>query len=1030
MFLAKALYDNVAETLDELSFRRGEVVTVLDQDTGGLEGWWLCSLRGARGIAPGNRLKILSGMGEGGGGGRGDQRGDSGQVQPRADWQRTLDKPPSKVMPGSVNEGDLRSLEDYDVPPSRHTPALPCSKEPSPEPGHDIYDTPTSLPLLPHSNSGNSSLYATPSASRRASYERTPPGSQRGSVDSLSSPPSLLPRLSADNGQPPRVYQTLPGSRRASAESGPRRLSAAEQLYETPPGSRRGSADRTLSDDQPLYDTPVPGARAAECPGESAYDTPQPSSRRQSRDSAGGSRGSVMSSASSESGMSGSCSNLSKAPSLPDSARSSMDDTGHDGCDLTCPRERCALTQLSLDSGLGLYDTPAPPSRQPHSPQPPSHFTASLSHSQLSEYGADKRPCVDLKRSRSVEHALDDIYDSPRSNAPRVTLTPEVPPCGARTPALSRDPNAVYDVPPQVTRDSVISARSDSSDDSVRLSSCSSDSRGSGPEYSSGGVGEGEEVLLDLDSALEVLVKRQQDVTRACARVLSFVTANWRSKEFLQSHVLELRAACADLNKALADFTDLAQGAVTNAAHVPDRKVGPRLVKLLGPVQQHRRALSAAVGSLEDLRWRVALLALPVESDCGDPLGAAVAVAHDAVPPVKRMASAIQTNASALFRRSSDLAAQSRGAEDGHVVSKPPAGPKSDPVPKAGRGGGCGVGVVIHRPRSVQQRPLPPPPLPLSERPLPPTPLQQRLRDLEVAGALDSLTDYINLQGRDGRPDDDGDNGDRDYSHLQQDYDYVQIETCDAEAQQRRKALQALNSLEEEPDSPKTPTPDTPPSDDSGNTWRDDGDVTMNAADSVYSDIKVRHPDIDTLPSKESSTSRGHEDEVNEEDLKTPMNKVNGFSIPDHGYSSGYVDVTQTSLCANDKQVLVYYSGQLETHSTLLNNAIDAFFACIENSEPPKVFISNSKFVIVTAHKLVYISDALHRNLSHSAVRHKVMQCANHVCECVKVSVQATKTAALQFPSVPAVQDMVDRVVDVSHAAHELKLVITQAAAL
>ncbi|CAG5114484.1 unnamed protein product, partial [Candidula unifasciata] len=64
-FLAKALFDNVAEASDELAFRRGEVLTVLEQNTKGLEGWWLCSLRGKQGIAPGNRLKILSGLSEG-----------------------------------------------------------------------------------------------------------------------------------------------------------------------------------------------------------------------------------------------------------------------------------------------------------------------------------------------------------------------------------------------------------------------------------------------------------------------------------------------------------------------------------------------------------------------------------------------------------------------------------------------------------------------------------------------------------------------------------------------------------------------------------------------------------------------------------------------------------------------------------------------------------------------------------------------------------------------------------------------------
>ena len=44
--MARALYDNIAESPDELPFRKGEILTVLEQNTAGLEGWWLCSLRG------------------------------------------------------------------------------------------------------------------------------------------------------------------------------------------------------------------------------------------------------------------------------------------------------------------------------------------------------------------------------------------------------------------------------------------------------------------------------------------------------------------------------------------------------------------------------------------------------------------------------------------------------------------------------------------------------------------------------------------------------------------------------------------------------------------------------------------------------------------------------------------------------------------------------------------------------------------------------------------------------------------------
>lgn len=60
--LAKALYDNDAESPDELAFKRGDLITVIEQETGGLEGWWLCSLRGKQGIAPGNRLKMVTGV--------------------------------------------------------------------------------------------------------------------------------------------------------------------------------------------------------------------------------------------------------------------------------------------------------------------------------------------------------------------------------------------------------------------------------------------------------------------------------------------------------------------------------------------------------------------------------------------------------------------------------------------------------------------------------------------------------------------------------------------------------------------------------------------------------------------------------------------------------------------------------------------------------------------------------------------------------------------------------------------------------
>ncbi|XP_062953052.1 enhancer of filamentation 1-like [Cynocephalus volans] len=59
--MARALYDNVPECAEELAFRKGDILTVTEQNTGELEGWWLCSLHGQQGIVPGNRVKLLIG---------------------------------------------------------------------------------------------------------------------------------------------------------------------------------------------------------------------------------------------------------------------------------------------------------------------------------------------------------------------------------------------------------------------------------------------------------------------------------------------------------------------------------------------------------------------------------------------------------------------------------------------------------------------------------------------------------------------------------------------------------------------------------------------------------------------------------------------------------------------------------------------------------------------------------------------------------------------------------------------------------
>lgn len=122
--------------------------------------------------------------------------------------------------------------------------------------------------------------------------------------------------------------------------------------------------------------------------------------------------------------------------------------------------------------------------------------------------------------------------------------------------------------------------------------------------------------------------------------------------------------------------------------------------------------------------------------------------------------------------------------------------------------------------------------------------------------------------------------------------------------------------------------------------------------------------------------------------------------------------------------MLSFYASQCATHSLHLTHAIDAFLNTVEHNQPPKIFLAHGKFVILSAHRLVHIGDTVHQNVSCLEISTKVLQLSNALCEGLATTVHKIKKAALQFPSVIAVQEMVDSVVDVSHLARDLKMYV------
>ena len=136
----------------------------------------------------------------------------------------------------------------------------------------------------------------------------------------------------------------------------------------------------------------------------------------------------------------------------------------------------------------------------------------------------------------------------------------------------------------------------------------------------------------------------------------------------------------------------------------------------------------------------------------------------------------------------------------------------------------------------------------------------------------------------------------------------------------------------------------------------------------------------------------------------------------------------QSTLSAEDRRLLMFYCEQMTGHWNVLDDAASAFFHCMARRQPPKVFVSHSKFVIVAGHKMAYLGDVLARNIEDSNAQDWIVVHSNRLCSSLKAAVRATKEAALSYPTVAEQQQMVDSIKYVTDWAIELKEVVDRLA--
>lgn len=840
--LAKALYDNVAESPDELSFRKGDIMTVLERDTQGLDGWWLCSLHGRQGIVPGNRLKILVGM-------RDKKPAGPGPGPPAASAQYTAMLPtyppqpdsvylvptPSKAQPALYQA--TGSSPQFQSPPAKHTSTFskPMSHHPAPDlyqvppgpgnPAQDIYQVPPSAGM-------GHDIYQVPPSMDARSWEGTKPPAKvvvptrvgQGYVFETPQPEQDeydVPRHLLGPG-PQDIYDVPPVRGLLPSQYG-------QEVYDTPPMAVKGPNGRDPSLD--VYDVPPSVEKGLPLSSHHAvYDIPPSVSK-----------------------------------DVPDGLLVRED---------TYDVPPAFSKARPFDPARHPLVHAAPP---PDSPPPEDVYDVPPPAPDLYDVPPGLR--------RSGPGAL---YDSPRERS----LPDVVDGVGAG--------EGVYAVPPPTEREAPAEGK--------RLSASSTGSSRSSQSGSSLEVaGPGREPL-ELEVAVEALVRLQQAVSATVAHLLDLVGSGggWRSApEPQEPPTQDLRAAVAAVQGAVHELLDFARSAVGNATHTPDRTLHAKLARQLQKMEDVYQTLVAHGQALDSSRGSPG----PTTEDLDRLVACSRAVPEDA----KQLASFLHGNASLLFRR-----------------TKGPG-----PAPE---GGGTPHASAPDKASSIQSRPLPSPP---------------RFTSQDSPDGQ-----YENSEGG-----------------WMEDYDYVHLQGKEEFEKTQKELLEKGNIIRQ-----------------------GKGQLELQQ--------------LKQFERLEQEVSRPIDHDLANWTSAQPL-------AP--GRTGG--------LGPSDRQLLLFYLEQCEANLTTLTNAVDAFFSAVASNQPPKIFVAHSKFVILSAHKLVFIGDTLSRQAKAADVRSQVTHYSNLLCDLLRGIVATTKAAALQYPSATAAQDMVDRVKELGHSTQQFRRVLGQLAA-
>ncbi|KAK3734005.1 hypothetical protein QZH41_009851, partial [Actinostola sp. cb2023] len=671
--LAKALYDNIADNEDELTFRKGDVITVLEKDIDGLYGWWLCSLHGRQGIAPGNRLTEI----------------------PKE--KEPVKTPPTfEELDYAVPRPFEENGEDYDVPRSVFSPQdydFPKPREPKfeypPEPEkvvslpdpppmdatvdniyQEIYDVPTVTPekrkpeplLMPEKRippQRPPSPQKVPQLLTKSAPKTKPPRKinleKDGSLKPTQIPPPRppmptsprTPKLEKKFPPPQEVYDVPAAIKAPVAHTNSVPGSQSNGITVTSQVKTRAGSSTSLESDSMSHDRTDSSNSSGGTPREDMYVLPAESTGEELYDVPPSIR-------SLQDGLQDQDGEIYDVPKFPvpsiETAPSDPQDTQSEPTivkALTNIWEKNRLSDESSKSSSGVSEVGVA-SRGSGG----SDLSGSRPGSDASDKGGSKRGSSGSGASseRSGSGTSDGGVAKRGSGGSGGKRESNSSTGSGKVSSEDDDyvdyqeiygfgkakPVNVYDVPVQpmpVPEGNVAPPTKKQTKVSIlqRIN-----------------MSAVKEIKLDPPAALQRLTKLEQAVDVTVAKLLSYVTSTWRDPTLLRSNVADIRDIAGKAKVVLRLLTEFGLSTLVNAQKLPQQDMMGILSRAIEPLLETYYSLKLTLQRLDDTDWKAPLSERKQKDH--DDLDLIMAYMQSVPQGSKKLATVIRTAATALYK--------------------------------------------------------------------------------------------------------------------------------------------------------------------------------------------------------------------------------------------------------------------------------------------------------------------------------------------------------------------------------------------